>query len=159
MLFLDTSVIVKVYFKEAGSEAVIARFTAPNQVLAASVLSFAEVHAAMARKHRNREISSAQLSSLRETFERDWENLVNAVELNRQTMPALPGLVRAYPLKAADAVQLSAALWLKNNLAAEKHLGAAQVLEFGVSDRSLAESARKCGLVVFNPEEEIQERL
>jgi predicted nucleic acid-binding protein len=159
MLFLDTSVLIKVYFKEAGSEAVIARFTAPNQVLAASVLSFAAVHAAMARKHRNREISSAKLSTLRETFERDWENSINTVELNRQTTAALPGLVKAYPLKAADAVQLSAALWLQNSLAVEKYLGADRVLEFGVSDRILADSARKCGLVVFNPEEESQERL
>lgn len=156
MLFLDTSVFVKFYFKEAGSEEIIARSTAPNQVLAASVLSFAEVHAAMARKYRNKEISSAELSRLREAFERDWEILVSAVELNRQTMAAFPGLVQEYPLRAADAIQLSAALWLKNNLDAGRYSGAGKVLEFGVSDQILVECARKCGLAVFNPEEEIQ---
>lgn len=154
MLFLDTSVFVKVYFKEAGSEAIITRSTAPNQVLAASVLSFAEVHSAMARKYRKGEISSVELSRLRESFERDWTNLVHAVELNQQTMAALPGLVEQYPLKAAGAIQLSAALWLKNNLSAGKYSGAGKVLEFSVSDKILAESARKCGLVVFNPEDE-----
>ncbi len=153
MLFLDTSIFVKVYFKEAGSEAVIARATAPNQVLAASVLSFAEVHSTMARKYREKQINSEELARLREKFEGDWEVLINAVELNQQTMAALPALLEAYPLKAADAIQLSAALWLKRNLEAGKYLRANQVLEFGVSDRSLAESARKSGLVVFNPEE------
>lgn len=155
MLFLDTSVFVKFYFNEAGSAALIARSTAPNQVLAASVLSFAEVHATLARKHRNREISSAELSVLRRTFEQDWENLVNEVGLDEQTMAGLPDLVQVYPLKAADAIQLSAALWLKNNLNAGKYLGEDQNLEFGVSDQILADSARKCGLVVFNPEEVI----
>jgi len=155
MLFLDTSVLVKVYFKEIGSEAVIARSTSPNQVLAASVLSYAEVHSAMARKYREKQIRSAELIRLRESFERDWEIKIIAVELNQQTMAARPGLLEMYPLKAADAIQLSAALWLNNNLSAGKYSGAGQVLEFGVSDLILAESARKCGLVVFNPEEEI----
>src|SRR5258708_301508 len=152
MLFLDTSVFVKFYFKEAGSEAIIARSRAPNQLLAASVLSFAEVHSAMARKYRERQISSVELSRLRESFERDWEVLVIAVELNEHTMAALPGLVEKYPLKAADAIQLSAALWLKNNLDVVKYSGAGKVLEFGASDGILVECASKCGLVVFNPE-------
>jgi len=153
MLFLDTSVFVKVYFKEAGSDAIIARFTAPNQVLAASVLSFAEVQAAIARKYREKQISSVELTRLRESFGRDREIFVNAVELNRQTMAALPGLVEHFPLKAADAIQLSAALWLKDSMDAGKYSGAGNVLEFGVSDQILAESARRCGLVVFNPED------
>ena len=153
MLFLDTSVFVKVYFKEAGSDAIIARFTAPNQVLAASVLSFAEVQAAIARKYREKQISSVELTRLRESFGRDWEISVNAVELNQQTMAALPGLMEHFPLKAADAIQLSAALWLKDSMDAGKYSGAGNVLEFGVSDQILAESARRCGLVVFNPED------
>lgn len=153
MLFLDTSVIVKIYFKEMGSEVIIARCTAANQVLAASTLSFAEVHAAIARKHRQRVISRRELVRLRKTFERNWEALINVVELNPQTMAALPELVERYPLKSADAVQLSAALWLKSNMEAGRYSGAGRVLEFCVSDQILAESARKCGLIVFNPEE------
>lgn len=154
MLFLDTSVFVKVYFKEAGSDSIIARSTAPNQLLAASVLSFAEVHSAMARKYREKQISLADLTRLRDSFERDWETFVHAVEFNQDIMAALPGLLERYPLKAADAIQLSAALWLKKTIIAGNIPGAANVLEFGVSDQILAECARKCGLVVFNPEYE-----
>jgi predicted nucleic acid-binding protein len=154
MLFLDTSVLIKIYFKEAGSDAIIARSTAPNQLLAASVLSFAEVHSAMARKYRERQISHADLTNLRDVFERDWENLVHEVEINEQTMAELPGLVEQYPLKAADANQLSAVLWLKNNIGMGKYSWAEKVLEFCVSDQILAYCARKCGLVIFNPEDE-----
>jgi len=154
MLFLDTSVFVKIYFSELGSESAIARFTSPGQVLAASVLTYAEMHAAIARKYREKQLGLAGLSSLRETFERDWEALVNAVELNRQTLAALPALLHRHPLKSADAIQLSAALWLRDYLDAGRYSGEGDVLTFGVSDRILAESARKCGLVVFNPEEE-----
>ena len=154
MLFLDTSVLIKFYFNEAGSDAIIARSTAPNQLLAASVLSFAEVHSAMARKYRERQINQEDLSNLRKVFERDWEDLVHEVEINLQTMAALPGLVEQYPLKAADAIQLSAVLWLKNNMEMGKYSRAAKVLEFCVSDQTLADCGRKCGLVVFNPEEE-----
>jgi len=154
MLFLDTSVLIKFYFNEAGSDAIIARSTAPNQLLAASVLSFAEVHSAMARKYRERQINQEDLSNLRKVFERDWEDLVHEVEINLQTMAALPGLVEQYPLKAANAIQLSAVLWLKNNMEMGKYSRAAKVLEFCVSDQTLADCGRKCGLDVFNPEEE-----
>jgi regulation of enolase protein 1 (concanavalin A-like superfamily) len=70
-------------------------------------------------------------------------------------MTALPRLVQQFRLKAGDAVQLSTAIWLKNNIEAEEGAHLSKVLEFGVADRDLAEIARKCGLVVFNPEEEI----
>jgi hypothetical protein len=108
----------------------------------------------MARKYRERQINQADLSNLRKVFERDWEDLVHEVEINLQTMAALPGLVEQYPLKAADAIQLSAVLWLKNNMEMGKYSRAAKVLEFCVSDQTLADCGRKCGLVVFNPEEE-----
>jgi len=156
MLFLDTSVFVKVYFRELGMEATVSRFSSPGEVLAASVLSYAEMHSVMARKYREKQISLAELSRLRETFERDWERLVNAVELNRQTLAALPGLVERYPLKSADAIQLSAALWLRDYVDVGRSSAEGRAFEFGVSDHILAASARKCGLVIFNPEEESQ---
>jgi predicted nucleic acid-binding protein len=155
MLFLDTSVFVKIYFKEKGSDATISRCTDPNVVLAASVLSFAEMHSEIARKYRAKEINLLELSQLRDRFERDWENLVVAIDLNQQTMAALPRLVEDQPLKAADAIQLSTALWLNNSLVAGKYPEVDKVLEFCASDQILVECARKCGLLVFNPEEGI----
>jgi predicted nucleic acid-binding protein len=155
MLYLDTSALLKCYFKEeVGSDLVIARATAPSQELFTSVLTFAEMHSVMARKHREKQISLKELSRLRETFERDWAILVTAVELNLQTMAALPALVEQFRLRDGDAVQLSTAVWLKNNIEAVGDTRTSKVVEFGVADRDLADIARMCGLVVFNPEGE-----
>ena len=98
MLYPDTSALVKCYFKEeAGSDAVIARVMAPDQELFTSVLTFAEMQSVMARKHREKQINLAELSKLREVFERDWAILVSAVELTLQTMAALPGSYNKFP--------------------------------------------------------------
>jgi predicted nucleic acid-binding protein len=86
MLYLDTSAFVKCYFKdEEGSDAVVARAVAPDHELFTSVLTYAEMHSVMARKHRERQISLRELSGLRAIFERDWALLVSAVELTLQT--------------------------------------------------------------------------
>ena len=119
------------------------------------MLTFAEMQSVMARKHREKQINLAELSKLREVFERDWAILVSAVELTLQTMAALPGLVQQFRLKAGDAVQLSTAIWLKDNIEAGGDNRISKILEFGVADRELGEIARQCGLIVFNPEDEL----
>jgi predicted nucleic acid-binding protein len=62
MLYLDSSALVKVYFKEIGTEAVIARAIDPNQEVCTSVLTFAEVQSALARRHRERLLTSQELA-------------------------------------------------------------------------------------------------
>ena len=154
MLYLDSSALVRRYFKEVGSGALIARATDPTEELFTSVLIYAEVHSVMARKHREGKINAATLHKLREDFESDWVNLFNAVKLNLPTMAALPNLLERYPVKSGDAIQLSIAIWLNKEMEAENQSGAKRVLEFGVADRKLAIAANACGLQVFNPEDE-----
>lgn len=155
MLYLDSSALVKVYFKEIGTEAVIARAIDPDQEVSTSVLTFAEVHSALARRHRERLLTSQELVKGRELFLSDWSTLLNVVELNLQTMAALPKLVEQFPLKAADAVHLSTAIWLNGTIRSHLSPHVKEVLEFGVADRDLAEIAGKCGLRVFNPEDQV----
>jgi hypothetical protein len=154
MLYLDSSAIVKFYFKEVGSDAMAARATTGDQAVGASILSFAEVHSAMGRKYREGQISSAELFRLRGDFEKDWARIVDVFDINARTMAGLPKLVEEFPLKAADAIQLSTALWLKDSLEAESESGLSELLEFTSADQILVDIARKCGLRVFNPEEE-----
>jgi uncharacterized protein len=153
MLYLDSSALVKVYFKEIGTEAVIARAIDPDQEVCTSVLTFAEVQSALARRHRERLITSQELAQGRELFERDWSILLNVIELNLETLAALPKLVEQFPLKAADAVHLSTAIWLNGWIRSEVAPQVGKVLEFGVADRDLAAIAGKCGLRIFNPED------
>ena len=154
MLYLDSSALVKRYFKEKGSNAVITRAAELNQEIFTSVLSFAEVQSAIARKHREKQITSQEFIRLREAFESDWTILFTSIELNLQTMGTLPKLMELYPLKAGDAIQLSTAIWLNEGIQSDVSPRAKEVLEFGVADRVLANFAGKCGLRVFNPEDE-----
>jgi predicted nucleic acid-binding protein len=80
---------------------------------------------------------------------------LNVVELNLQTMAALPKLVERFPLKPADAIHLSTAIWLNGTMHSEDSPHVKEILEFGVADRDLAEIAGKCGLRVFNPEDHV----
>ena len=113
MLYLDSSALVKVYFKEKGSEAVIARAARPGSGNLYVCAQFCRGSIRDGSQHRERLLTSQELTKAPRTFESDWSILLNVVELDLQTMAALPKLVEQYPLKAADAIQLSTAIWLK----------------------------------------------
>ncbi len=154
MLYLDASALIKRYFKEKGSRALNARFER-GETIYTSLLSFGEVHAALARAYRMKEINLGELIRLREAFEGDWLFGLSALDVNLHAMTALPKLVEQYPLKAGDAIHLSTAFWLKDTIRLRtRGARAGESIEFGVADRSLGLIAQKCGLRVFNPEDE-----
>ena len=154
MLYLDASALMKRYFTEKGSRTLNARFER-GEVMYTSVLSFGEVHSAFARVYRMKEMSSVELSRLREAFDSDWLVGLSALELNLQAMASLPKLVEQYSLKAGDAIHLSTAFWLKDMIRLRtRGYHAGEPIEFGVADRSLGLIAEKCGFQVFNPEDE-----
>ena len=69
-------------------------------------------------------------------------------------MSELPRLVENYPLRASDAIHLSAAFWLMDTLRLRGRRPLRRhEFEFGVADLRLADTAAKCGLPVFNPEQ------
>ena len=109
----------------------------------------------------NRETGSAHyvpyvgedLTRSREAFLNDWVFGMSAIEVNVHTMTALPALMENYPLKAADAIHLSAAIWLRDRFRLLGHQPVPKgEVEFGVADTHLSKAAAKCGLLVFNPE-------
>jgi predicted nucleic acid-binding protein len=152
MLYLDSSALVKRYVHEHGSAAVASRFES-GEKLYTSVLSFAEVHAAIGRKYRVGELRVDERDKLVDEFQADWLFSLSILELTTHTMSALPGLCQKYSLKASNAIHLSAAFWMKD--AIRLHVKGfdddANVVEFGVSDRQLGEAALKCGFKVFDP--------
>ncbi len=153
MLYLDASALVKRYYHELGSDAVQARFERRERIFT-SALSYAEVHAALVRKYRAGEIWRKKFVAARQHFVKDWLFSLNIMELDTKTMVALPELVEVYPLKASDAVHLSAAIWLRDVCRPAPDLvGGDASVEFGVADRTLARVAGECELTVFNPED------
>ena len=152
MLYLDSSALVKRYVQEKGSKAVTSRFER-GETIYTSVLSFAEVHAAIGRKYREKNLKASEKEKLVYEFQADWFFSLNILEFTTTTMLALPSLCEQYSLKASDAVHLSAAFWLKDAIRvhAKGFDDSGNIVEFGVSDRRLGEAALKCGFQVFNP--------
>ncbi len=152
MLYLDSSALVKRYVQEEGSKAVNSRFE-QGEAIYTSVLSFAEVHATVGRKYREKQLSVNEKKKLVDDFLYDWLFSLTVLELTTHTMTALPTLCEQYSLKASDAVHLSAAIWLKDSIRvhAKGFEASGHIIEFGVSDRQLGEAALKCGFQVFNP--------
>jgi predicted nucleic acid-binding protein len=144
MLYLDSSALVKRYVQEEGSKAVTSRFE-QGETIYTSVLSFAEVHATIARKYRDRELSVNEKDKLVDEFLNDWLFSLSILELTTHTMSALPTL--------CEAIHLSAAFWLKDTfrLHARGFERTGNIVEFGVSDRRLGEAALKCGFQIFIP--------
>jgi predicted nucleic acid-binding protein len=154
MLYLDASALAKRYFKERGSEFVAARFESGEKIFT-SLLSFAEIHSAIARKFREKEFNAQEFDRLREAFRDDWLFSIGKLDIDLNSMTALPRLVETYSLKAGDAIHLSTAVWLKDSLRIGKWRGeVGETIEFGVADSRLAKIAVECGFQVFNPEQD-----
>ena len=154
ILYLDASALAKRYFNETGSEVVAARFESGEKIFT-SLLCFAEVHSAIARKFREKEFDEREFNRLREAFREDWLFSLGKLDFDLNSMNALPRLVETYSLKAGDAIHLSTAFWLRDSLRKGKWRGEAEeTVEFGVADNRLAKVALECGFQVFNPEGE-----
>lgn len=152
MIYLDASALVKRYSDESGAEE-LARRLSPGVRPFTSSLTFAEVHAALARKFREGGIDRSQLDRIKASFTQDWASAFSVLEVDTTTMSALPDLVSRFPLKASDAVHLSAAIWLRDHWELESAgAGGDRSVEFYVADKALASVAAQCGMRVFNPE-------
>jgi hypothetical protein len=151
MLYLDSSLLVKAYLKEADSESVLAKL-APSERTFTSSLSFAEILAAFARKFREGLLSTGDWRAARAEFRRDWELKLSILEVNSQTLASVEILVARHPLRGANSVHLSTALCLRDNVRVSRGMASEDAVpEFCTADRRLAEFANLEGLKVFLP--------
>jgi len=133
--FLDTSALVKRYVAEPGSTQVRSLFGRRKRV-AISRLAWAEVAAATARRAREGTLSLEQRERIVTRLEQDLSTLT-VVEIRAATLASVPGLCARHPLRAYDAVQLAAALVLRQ---------AASAVDFWTTDAALGMAARGEGL-------------
>jgi uncharacterized protein len=152
VLYLDSSALVKAYVHERGSISLANRMEQGDRILT-SKLTFAEIHAAFARKHRERAIATREFRVLRHNFLNDWLFRIEKLPVDSNTMTSIPDLVRDYSLKGADAVHLSTAIWLRDTIKIKPTFAQGDlILEFAASDKDLARVASRCRLAVFDPE-------
>lgn len=141
MIYLDTSALVKKYVIEEGTGEVRALLKKENTVIT-SKLTYAEVCASFARKLREGNMGKEAYNKAWESFLNDWE-VFTLVEIREEIFPLIHKLTQTHPLRGADAVHLSSALWVGEEIG--------DPLRFVASDGLLLRAAAKEGLEVMNP--------
>ena len=136
ILYLDTSALVKLYVREAGSTALRTHATKAD-VLATSVVAYAEARAAFARLKQSGLSSEARHQQRVRQLELDWEALLR-VELGPDLLRSAGDLAEIYSLRGFDSIHLASALWLKARVS--------EPVDFAVFDQRLGAAASKAGL-------------
>ena len=155
MLYLDSSALVKVFIRESGSLRLGARMEQGDRICT-SKFSFAEIHATFGRKLRENLISDKEFRDIRRSFSDDWKLKFVQLHVDSDTMTSIPDLIRVYPLRGADAIHLSCALWLRDAAGRGSPFASGDpAIEFGAADKRLVQVAAQCGLAIFDPEASI----
>ena len=146
--FVDTSALVKYYHPEAGSPQVITIADDPKNLLFISRVGLVEIHSALGRKVRTGELPEATFRQVLRRFYADLRGrkfqLIRSSPIHeRQAIRLLVQKGLTLSLRTLDALQLSAALWLKEQQ---------QLDHFLCADTTLCEAARQEGLSIMNPE-------
>jgi len=157
VLYLDSSALIKLYVQEKGTESIKQKLL--DEEIGArppvtSVLTFAEVHAALMQRRNDRSLSNRTFMRSRASFDADWAVSFSPIDLT----PGVLLLVRevvSLGLKGADAVHLASAIWLRDAVRLGLAQGAASArFVFATSDKKLAKAAIVKKLDVFNPDDQ-----
>jgi predicted nucleic acid-binding protein len=155
VLYLDSSALIKRYQNEPGTDALNAKLRAEAKGLRAvftSVLTYAEIHAALARRAREQLLSPEEAKIVADEFDGDWVLSLGPIELGTSVLALVRDIVRGFSLRGADAIHLASALWLRDmgrlGLKVDQYTGP---VVFVSSDKQLARAAAKHKMEVFDP--------
>jgi predicted nucleic acid-binding protein len=132
ILYLDASALVKLYVEESGSEAVATRLERAEAVVTVRV-TYAEARAAFARHRREGGLTVPALRRVVRQLDGEW-GTYNVVDVSDPIVRRAGALAERHALRGYDAVQLAAALDLRD---------AGADLEFACFDDRLARAASR----------------
>lgn len=130
----------KLYAEEIWSPAV-QHAVLDADLVASSLISYAETRSALARKYRSREVTRGALNRLREEFERDWARL-HLLPVDDAVVRKAGDLADEHALRALDAVHLATADFLQAVLRT--------AVTFACFDNGLNEAAKMRGLKLLS---------
>jgi uncharacterized protein len=105
-VYLDTSSLVKLYVDEPDADDVL-RIVGEADVVATSVLAYAEARAAFARKRREKLMTPAESRAALRQLDADWPRFI-AILLGDELGQAAGRLADAHGIRGCDAVHLAA---------------------------------------------------
>ena len=148
LYFFDSSALVKRYVHEPAS--VWVRHTtasASGHLIHLSPLTTAEIASALARRGREGSLSTFERDRLFGTFLIDCSRSYLLLRVEEDVIQRAVSLLRHYPLRTADAIQLATALQLSQTLQ-EAQFGSAIVVS---ADDRILDAAQHEGLPIENP--------
>ena len=110
ILYLDTSALVKKYFRESGSNKVLSQWRKARAV-ATSSIAYAEALASFCRKKREANISANLFHAVLASFREDWKSLI-CVQVNDDLNDIIAKILSHHPLRGFDSIHLASALIL-----------------------------------------------
>jgi predicted nucleic acid-binding protein len=115
--FFDSSAIVKRYVAEIGSNWIL-QLSAPNakNTIFLARITWVEILSALSRRQREGSIDAATVAQIVAVLQTHFAKQYRVLEVDRTLTDMAGDLVRQHPLRAYDALQLAAALRLKNAL-------------------------------------------
>lgn len=140
--YLDASALVKRYIVERGSRETIA-LTSESEMTATSIVSRAEVAAALAKAARTGVVTQDAARNAQRAFAGDWPDLVR-VPVTEALVERAEGLAWEHALRGYDSVQLASALTWQESVGGE--------IILATFDQQLWEAAKRTGLKVWPDE-------
>ena len=146
--FVDSSALVKRYVQEVGTSWV-RRLTrrSPSTVIYIARITAVEVTSAVARRRKDRTLTSKKASSILHRFRQHLAGRYTIIEITPALVDDAMRLANTHSLRAYDAVQLAAALDINQK---EQDAGFAPVTLIS-SDQALNAAATTEGLTVDDP--------
>jgi uncharacterized protein len=104
-LYLDTSSLVMLYVAESGSE-LVRQLVGDANVVATSVVAYAETRAALARLRREGVLTSPKLTSAKREFDEQWPTYLS-LEVTDSLCRAAGDLAEKHSLRGFDSIHLA----------------------------------------------------
>lgn len=146
--FLDSSALVKRYISETGSGRVRELTSSEGgNIIVVSRTTWVEVSSALARLYREGAIRLSDLEDTMRLFSQDWNIQYRVVEFDAEVARLATDCLFRYSLRAFDAIQLAACLYLKKEIPDKTDI----MLEFLSADVRLLSAAEGEKLSVANP--------
>lgn len=144
ILYLDTSALVKLIVPEDRSPDAVAWFMAAD-FTASSVITYAEACSALGQNDRRRNSRTSPLGRWLAGLDEHWKDVMR-VPVAEQ---AAGRLALAHGLRGMDALQLAAAITLRDELQAKAAGGRVQDVVLVAFDRQLLAAAEREGFATL----------
>jgi uncharacterized protein len=137
ILYLETSDLVKLYAEEPDSNAISVRVQAAD-IVATSILSYAEARAALSRKFREKGIDEKDYKRVKQELDADWEHYF-VLNLTNDLVKSAGDFSEKHELRGFDALHLASAVEIKRLTSLP--------VTFSSSDARLRSAAKAEGLI------------